>query len=600
MIPLYLSGCFAVLHPGRSRRGALICSALSDEALNAYRPLVFLAEQLAAADVATLRLAYYGTGDSAGDDGGPDRLTEWLESIQAGVEWLRQHGADVVTLIGHRIGASLAARAACDCDTVDSLVLLCPVSGRQFLHELTLAARISQRVWQTSHPVDDGTWFESHGLRIDRATCEELKALDLRKLPRRPAASALLLEPELRPMTRDVATALRLSGTETTIESCEDLGRLLRDSHQAEVPAPAFGRVVDWTRSLPTAAGLSTTVDEAGGTPLDLGAAQETPIGFGPAASLFGILSMPAWLRRQAPAVVIANTSANPRWGNARIAVDIARGLAADGVAVLRMDASGMGDAALRTGDVGRPYTDSITSDVLYAVEELGRRTGHAVAVLGICSGAYHALCAACRDSSVAGLILVNLQRFAWHEGDPPDAVRRSDLRPTRFYLRQIFGWQAWRRLLRAEFDVANLVRVVALRALRRAMAAIDPLLTFAFRGATRVGRVRRDVQRLGERGVPILYMLGYNDPGIEELAEYFGQGGWRLRGQRRVTMCLLEDADHTLGAAAVRGVLLRQIRLWVRDAWPAEGGATQRAATVQGSGLCAMARRVRPRAREA
>ena len=200
MIPLYISRCFCVLHPAHGKRGAVICGPLSDEALNCYRPLVFLAEQLAAAEIPTLRLAYYGTGDSAGGDDEPARFDQWLHSIAAAAAWLRaQCGVDRVTLIGHRIGASLAARAACDIDAVDSLVLLSPISGRQLTHELTLAARISQRVWQTSHKVDDGAWFESHGLRIDHATRDALNRLDIRKLPSQPAERALVLDSESRP-----------------------------------------------------------------------------------------------------------------------------------------------------------------------------------------------------------------------------------------------------------------------------------------------------------------------------------------------------------------------------------------------------------------
>ena len=570
MIPLYLSGCFGVLHRGGSRRGVLICGTLSDEALNAYRPLVILAEQLAAADFLTLRLSYYGTGDSAGEDSEPDRFTRWLDGIKAGITWLCAHGVDAVTLIGHRVGAALAARAACDCDAVDSLVLLSPISGRHFLHEMTLAARISQRVWQTSHPVDDGTWFESHGLRIDRATRDALSALDLRKLTKPPARQALLLEPEIRPATQQAVAALRALGTHAAAEAFEDLGCLTRDSYLAEVPAPAFGRVVQWVRSLPatTGAGVADATDcEAS---LDLGAASETPIQFGPDAALFGVLSMPACLAPHAPAMLIVNTSANPRWGNARIAVDLARSLAADGVAVLRMDASGMGDSAPQTGDVGRPYAETVTHDVLYAAEELRRRTGRPVAVLGVCSGAYHALQAACGDTRIAGLVLVNLQRFVWRDGDAPDAIRRTDLRPTRFYLRQVLGVQAWRRLLRADFDVLNLARVLALRLVRRSIAAIDPLLAPVVGGATRVGRVRQAMRMLGQRGVPVLYVLGCNDPGVEELAEYFGRDGWRLRRQPHATLGSLAGADHTLGAAAVRAELIAQIRGWVREAWPA------------------------------
>jgi hypothetical protein len=235
-----------------------------------------------------------------------------------------------------------------------------------------------------------------------------------------------------------------------------------------------------------------------------------------------------------------------------------------------------MGDSAPQTGDLGRPYAEAVTRDVLYAAEELGRRTGRVVTVLGVCSGAYHAWRAACHDTRIAGLVLVNLQRFVWRDGDAPDAIRRTDLRPTQFYLRQIFGVQAWRRLLRADFDVLNLARVLALRMVRRVVAAIDPLLALVFRGATRVGRVRQAMQTLGQRGVPVLYVLGCNDPGVEELAEYFGHDGWRLRKQPNVTLRLLAGADHTLGAAPVRAELIAQIRTWVRDAWPAAQGVEQ------------------------
>ncbi len=219
----------------------------------------------------------------------------------------------------------------------------------------------------------------------------------------------------------------------------------------------------------------------------------ETPIRFGPDNRCS------ASYRRQPvgrdakahPRPLLINTSANPRWGNARIAVDIARGLAADGIASLRMDASGIGDTALQTGETGRPYSEALTRDVVHAVA-VAQRTQRRVLLYGGCSAAYHALQAAYRDSAASGLILVNLQRFVWREGDPSDIVRRSALRPTRFYLRNILTAQAWLRLLRADFDVANLIRVFAARMVRRAVAAIDPAINLLSRRPTQVRLVRR------------------------------------------------------------------------------------------------------------
>lgn len=580
MIPLYISGCFSVLHPGTKKRGALICGSLSDEALNAYRPLVFMAEQLAAAEISTLRLTYYGTGDSAGDDDEPARFDHWLRGIDAGVAWLREHcGVDAVTLIGHRIGASLVTRAACDIDAVDSLVLLSPISGRQLTHELTLAARISQRVWQTRHKVDDGRWFESHGLRIDHTTRDALNALDIRRLTTRPAVQALLMESDSRPATLGLVESLQTIGTAATYEVQGGLAGMQRDSHAAEVPHAAIDRIVGWVQSQPTAADASHVAGLGNDTSLDIGPAREMPVRFGPDESLFGILSTPGWLAADAPAVLVLNTSANPRWGNARVAVDFARSLAADGVISLRMDAQGMGDTAPETGEVGRPYAEATTAGVLHAVTELALRTQRPIVVLGVCSGAYHALQAAYRDLRVGGLILVNLQRFVWREGDPSDIVRRTDLRPTRFYLRNILRAQAWLRLFRADFDVINLLRVVAARVLRRAVAGIDPLLNLLLGGTTRVGGVRRAVQTLANRDLPILLVLGCNDPGIEELAEYFGRDGWRLRQQSNVMIRMLEGADHTLGTRELRAALIGLIRDWCRDSWPMRDNLAQRSA---------------------
>lgn len=569
MIPVYLSGCFGVLHPGRGNRAALICGPLSDEALNNYRALAFLAQQLADAEIPTLRLAYYGTGDSAGEDDEPNRFDQWLGSIATGVDWLCEHcGVAAVTLIGVRSGASLAARAACDIDAVDSIVLVSPSGGRQFLHELTLSARIAQRVWQTRQPADDGTWFESHGVRISHATRDALNTLDIRKLSSPPAAQALLLEPTDRPATRDLVQTLQRIGTIAKFDVIEDLENLQRDSSEAAVPHKAFNRIVGWVQSLPTQPAVPGTAILPASPALDTGAAQETPIRFGPNESLFGILSTPTWPCHDAPAVLLINTSANPRWANSRIAVDIARGLAADGIASLRMDASGIGDSALRAGEVGQPYSEALTRDVVHAVAELAQRTQRRVLLYGGCSGAYHALQAAYRDSAASGLILVNLQRFVWREGDPSDIVRRSALRPTKFYLRNIFAAQAWLRLLRADFDVANLARVFAARMVRRAMAGIDPVINLLSRRPTQVRQVRQAVRRLGQRGIPILYVLGENDPGIEEMAEYFGRDGRRLRRQRNVTLRFLPGADHTLSAHSVRAELILQIRDWCRTCW--------------------------------
>jgi pimeloyl-ACP methyl ester carboxylesterase len=569
MIPLYISGCFGVLHPASGGRGILVCGPLGDEALNCYRSLVFIAEHAAEAGMPTLRLTWYGTGDSAGEDSEPDRLARWRQNVRTGVDWLQQHcGVKHITLVGHRIGAALIAHAGCEIDAVDSLVLLAPIGGRQFLHELTLAARIAQQYWKTDHRVDDGTWFEAGGLRIDHATRDALNMLGLGTLPARPALRALVLEPAARSTATGFAAALKRAGSSVTCEAHEGLSGMLRESFEAQVPQTTVASIARWLQSLPMSPGEFPPSAMPRDPSLDLGWLHESPIQFGPQTDLFGILTTPRRPAADVPAVLLVNTGANPRFGNARVAVDLARSLAHDSVISLRIDAGGMGDAALCTGKLGRPYSKTVTDAVLQGVAELTRRAQRPVVVIGTCSGAYHALQAAIRDQRVRGLILVNLQRFTWREGDPSDLVRRTAQRPSRFYMRKFVSVQAWGRLIRVDSEVAKLARVFATRVLRRGLATLEPVIGQLPGVTTRVGHVRRTVRALCDRGVPILYVVGSNDPAVEELAEYFGGNGRRLRRLPNGTICTLQGADHTLSAHAVRASLIERIRLWCRDGW--------------------------------
>ena len=558
MTPAYIDGCFAMLHPAHGRRGVVICGPIGDEALNSYRPLVFLAEALAAADYPTLRFHYHGTGDSAGSEQDADRPGVWQHNVAAAVDWLHNH-CDVasVTVIGVRIGAAFASRIANTAPHIDSLVLILPVAGRRLLHELTIAGQITQRVWRTSNKVDDGAWFEAHGVRLDHVSRDAMKSLDVSP----PSGTPVL---------------------QIDAASSDDIGCIMRDSHLAIMPRAAIARIVAWVAALPSEPPRTGAV-HPGNPTLDLGFARETPVQFGADGALFGILCQPSQ-QRDAPPVLLLNTSANPRVGNARIAVDMARRLAAEGIASLRMDSAGIGDSAPGAGELGRPYTEATTNDVRHAVELLHQQTTRPAIVLGICSGAYHALQVGLLDARVGGLVLVNLQRFVWREGDPPDAIRRDDLRPTQFYLRHILDWRSWRRLLLADFDVLNLIRVLSLRALLRFVASLDPVFALIAGGATRVGRVRRSVRALGLRAVPILYVLGNNDPGIEELAAYFGADGNRLRQQAGVTFRTLADSDHTLSNHRVRAALIEEIVTWINREFPPQPVLEQTAPAPQPS----------------
>jgi pimeloyl-ACP methyl ester carboxylesterase len=129
-----LLGIYHAPH-GRARaHGVVLCHSAPQEYMRTHMAFRKLAAMLAREGFHVLRFDYYGTGDSAGGshDGS---LTQWTEDIATAVEDLKDaSGAINVSLIGFRIGATLAALAPV---TVSSLVLWEPVvSGRRYLHEL--------------------------------------------------------------------------------------------------------------------------------------------------------------------------------------------------------------------------------------------------------------------------------------------------------------------------------------------------------------------------------------------------------------------------------------------------------------------------------
>lgn len=122
---------FTFLHlpAGPCRAGVLICAPLAEEKLWSHRVLVSLARELARAGYAALRFDFRGEGDS-------DRafeessLSTRVEDARLAIGELRRHlpAGGAVTLLGLRLGASVAALAAEGRDDVDRLVLWDPVT----------------------------------------------------------------------------------------------------------------------------------------------------------------------------------------------------------------------------------------------------------------------------------------------------------------------------------------------------------------------------------------------------------------------------------------------------------------------------------------
>jgi pimeloyl-ACP methyl ester carboxylesterase len=107
------------------------------------------------------------------------------------------------------------------------------------------------------------------------------------------------------------------------------------------------------------------------------------------------------------PTVVILNTGIVHRVGHHRMFVALSRALASAGFNVLRFDFAGIGDSEPRADSLSP--LDSSLADLDEVLDWLEReRGGSRVVLIGLCSGADHAILHAHTDHRVAALVLMD------------------------------------------------------------------------------------------------------------------------------------------------------------------------------------------------
>lgn len=571
MKSVVFSGCHAQLHTpadGVFRHLVVLCNAFGGEGLYAHRALCVLAEDMATAGMAALHLDYPGLGDSVDLPPGVDATQEWLAGVRAALAWARRHFPGVaLSLCGHRLGALLAAEVASTEPDVQALLLLSPPqSGRHLVRELQL----------TALPAPQGDGFYLYGWWLASSTLAGLQALDLGCLSRRPSlAVQVLTEAGVRGLVKLGQAHVQAGGAEFDVHEMPDLAGLRAEPHLVEAAEAAFACGVQWL-ALRGASGAGVGSLHAPALPLasDLHLPQglESGCRFGPGGAYFGIVCRPHEVQPDPRCVLILNTGGNPRSGHHRLSVALARALAAVGVASLRMDATGIGDAlpAVRGRSLAL-YSAASLVDVSHALNWLeGQGWVHPV-VFGICSGGYLGLHAAARETRMGGLVMVNPQSFLWDGpvfGSEPSvdggAPAEVEIQQLSHYRRVLFSGDFWQRLLRAEVAVAGVLRQVSRALWFRFTAALQAHLPAGWVLAPRAAKVQALFSGLAKRRMPLLLVYADTDPGLNELQACFGPCGRRLLTYPGTGVQLVRGADHTFTGPADSENLIQIVRQFV------------------------------------
>lgn len=194
-LPLGGERLFAFLHlpGGVPRAGAVLCAPLAEEKLWSHRVFVSFARELAARGYAVLRFDFRGEGDSDRRFGESD-FESRLEDTQAAIEELKRRapGLGKVTLVGLRLGATIAAAAAARRDDVERLVLWDPVVDGADYMQSVLRANLMAQMAIHRKVVEDrdalvarlqrGETVNIEGYDLNRALFEQVSALRLPEL----------------------------------------------------------------------------------------------------------------------------------------------------------------------------------------------------------------------------------------------------------------------------------------------------------------------------------------------------------------------------------------------------------------------------------
>jgi alpha-beta hydrolase superfamily lysophospholipase len=358
---------------------------------------------LSAKGFAVLRFDYPGTGDST--DLSPDDVIveQWTSSVPAMVAALRHGGAQRVAVIALRMGAVLATAGLGASEArVDAALLWDPsVSGRLFLRSQRILLKLSLEN-ESEPPEGELPGFTLSGESTKRL--EELKFANagnpiapLVHLVLRPGQSA---ERHIAGFPGSVVTSEPGGGESELFDVPVGLSHIPLDTLDNIVSwADGLGWAADQTIALPVRE-RATVHQAAGGAQVE---EYNTVVG---SPGLSGITTQPSNGIDRLPTLLFLDVATEHHIGPSRLWVQLARDLAEHGFRSIRFDFSGQGDSPYSV--LPPPYDlAKCTGELSDVISSLSQAETANVVIIGLCSGAYHALEVASRRS-VAGVCAIS------------------------------------------------------------------------------------------------------------------------------------------------------------------------------------------------
>ena len=243
-----LYGCYHNTEESHAASAVLICQPIGHEYERCHRAMRQLAVQAARKGIAAMRFDYYGTGDSAGyaEETTLDRMRQ---DIEQAIDVCKQlTGTKNLTLVGLRLGATLAAQVASRRDDIESLVLYAPVfDGESLLAEWQQLQQVfDSKHSHTSQKSDSG---EILGFPVTETFQKELANEFSLAITNSYLKRVLILVDEAETASailKNWVNMLKSHGVIVTVETPENLPIWRREAIESVVPIKTVRRIVKW------------------------------------------------------------------------------------------------------------------------------------------------------------------------------------------------------------------------------------------------------------------------------------------------------------------------------------------------------------------
>lgn len=232
--------------------GIVLCNPFGSEYVYSHRALRMLAARLTGVGFHVFRFDYFGCGDSAGE-GEEGSVDQWKNDISSAINQIKDvAGVSRVSLIGLRLGATLAAVVALARRDVENLVLWEPVIlGQSYVEEL----KGTQQAWveleefpTTAIQRDQDGPVEILGFPLTRPMREGIERIDLLNLTSRPARKVLLLWNQ--ESFDDTSIVEHLSGLGASVDTLKlNSPKVWLESHgfsRVVVPTEVIKSILEW------------------------------------------------------------------------------------------------------------------------------------------------------------------------------------------------------------------------------------------------------------------------------------------------------------------------------------------------------------------